>query len=233
VLGEFADDYLHLDSKLPRTLWALIARPGHLTQAFLSGARARYVGPFKLYVLCSIVFFGLQALVQARHPPPVSPKADVPIEIKASEPAPGLAGFMERALKAKLDHKRPSEVNKMATRAAATYLPNGMLVLLPLVALLFKLLNRRRYYTEHFVFALHLHAVGYLAFALMIAAQTPRVGFPMILGLGLYVVIAFKRVYAQSWPRTLLKLGVVAVAYPLMLGTMVGAVVATGIWFGA
>jgi len=237
VLAEFADDYLHLDSKLPQTLWALLAKPGLLTVEFLAGRRARFVGPFKLYVLCSLLFFGVQALRSNWGPEPVpgaTQEKPIDFEAHAKDPDRSAFGrFIEHAVKAKLDHKRPSEIQKIAARAFSRFVPDGMLVLLPLVALLFKLLNRRRYYAEHFVFALHLHSVGYLAFTLMELAQGGLFALAVLAALGVSVVIAFRRTYAQSWPRTLLKLAVVAGAYPLMLSCMIGAVMVGGLWIGS
>jgi hypothetical protein len=237
VLAEFADDYLHLDSKLPQTLWALLAKPGLLTVEFLAGRRARFVGPFKLYVLCSLLFFGVQAL-RANWGPTPAPGAtqEKPIDFEAhakSSDTSAFGRFIEGAVKAKLDHKRPSEVQKIVARAFSRYVPDGMLILLPLVALLFKLLNRRRYYAEHFVFALHLHSVGYLAFTLMELVESGFFALAVIGALGASVVIAFRRTYAQSWPRTLLKLAVVAGAYPLMLSFMIAAVMVAGLWIGS
>jgi len=48
---------LELDSRVWRTLIPLITRPGKLTRDYLEGRRARYMPPFRTYLVLSIVFF--------------------------------------------------------------------------------------------------------------------------------------------------------------------------------
>jgi hypothetical protein len=51
------EDLTHADSRLWRTLAALLFRPGYLTREFLAGRRARYLPPVRLYLVISVVFF--------------------------------------------------------------------------------------------------------------------------------------------------------------------------------
>jgi hypothetical protein len=63
-LGEEAlDQLLSLDGKVLRTLQLLLFRPGMLTTEFLAGRRVQYVSPLRLYLLCSLLFFTLAALM--------------------------------------------------------------------------------------------------------------------------------------------------------------------------
>jgi hypothetical protein len=52
-----AEDLTHADSRLWRTLGALLGRPGYLTREFLAGRRARYLPPVRLYLVLSVLFF--------------------------------------------------------------------------------------------------------------------------------------------------------------------------------
>lgn len=52
-----AEDVTHADSRLWRTLAALLFKPGFLTREFLDGRRARYLPPVRLYLVLSVVFF--------------------------------------------------------------------------------------------------------------------------------------------------------------------------------
>jgi hypothetical protein len=61
-LTEAFEDLTHADSRLWRTLWSLIARPGYLTCEFLGGRRARYLPPVRLYLVLSVVFFLLTSI---------------------------------------------------------------------------------------------------------------------------------------------------------------------------
>ena len=56
VLREVLSDWLSLDSRLLRSLRALLV-PGRLTGLHLDGKRAPYVRPFRLYLLASLVLF--------------------------------------------------------------------------------------------------------------------------------------------------------------------------------
>jgi len=55
--GEAFESVSHADSRLWRTLWYLLARPGFLTREFFAGRRVRYLPPFRLYLVISLVFF--------------------------------------------------------------------------------------------------------------------------------------------------------------------------------
>lgn len=56
-LSEVAEDLTHADSRLWLTLEALVFKPGFLTCEFLAGRRARYLPPFRLYLVMSVLFF--------------------------------------------------------------------------------------------------------------------------------------------------------------------------------
>jgi len=57
LLQEAFGDLLELDSRLWRTLIPLAMRPGQLTRDYLEGRRARFMPPFRTYLVLSIVFF--------------------------------------------------------------------------------------------------------------------------------------------------------------------------------
>jgi hypothetical protein len=55
--SEAFESITHADSRLWRTLGYLLTRPGRLTREFFEGRRARYLPPFRLYLVISVVFF--------------------------------------------------------------------------------------------------------------------------------------------------------------------------------
>jgi hypothetical protein len=69
-VGHFAaegfESISHADSRLWRTLWYLLSRPGFLTREFFSGRRARYLPPFRLYLVISVVFFLVVGLPEGK-----------------------------------------------------------------------------------------------------------------------------------------------------------------------
>jgi len=59
LTGELLDDVVRLDSRVARTLGALIFKPGFLTREYFLGRRARYSPPVRFYLIVSFLFFFL------------------------------------------------------------------------------------------------------------------------------------------------------------------------------
>lgn len=57
LLTEVLDGLFGIEGRLWRTLPPLMFQPGKLTKSYLSGVRARYVMPFRLYLTASVLFF--------------------------------------------------------------------------------------------------------------------------------------------------------------------------------
>lgn len=57
LISDAFGDLLELDSRLWRTLIPLLTRPGHLTRDYLEGRRARFMPPFRTYLVLSVIFF--------------------------------------------------------------------------------------------------------------------------------------------------------------------------------
>ena len=117
------------------------------------------------------------------------------------------------------------------------YLPVAMFFVLPLYALMLKVvyLARRRFYAEHLVFSMHIHTIVFVVFAFMLL--TPGSwpdwvdGVPQ-LALAAYYFIALKRFYGTGVIATLLAFGFLLVAYSLLLAvTLAGALTAVILLF--
>lgn len=57
LISEAFGDLLELDSRIWQTLIPLLRRPGRLTRDYLEGRRARYMPPFRTYLVLSLIFF--------------------------------------------------------------------------------------------------------------------------------------------------------------------------------
>ena len=57
LVREAFGDLFEMDSRLWQTLVPLLARPGRLTKDYLLGRRARFMPPFRTYLVLSVVFF--------------------------------------------------------------------------------------------------------------------------------------------------------------------------------
>lgn len=116
--------------------------------------------------------------------------------------------------------------------AAVDNIPIMMVVLIPVLALMMKLLYplSRRYYVEHLLFVVHYHAFGFLLLTLLIIAQTlgsaitwlesPARWLAIACGfyLAAYLYVAMRKVYGQGRTATALKYLLLVIAYFACLG---------------
>src|SRR4051812_31214943 len=84
-LWEAIEALTHADSRVWLTLQPLLRRPGFLSREFFAGRRARYVQPLRLYLILSIVFFVLSALLSNRHGASSHPAVHVDGSVTASD----------------------------------------------------------------------------------------------------------------------------------------------------
>jgi hypothetical protein len=104
--------------------------------------------------------------------------------------------------------------------ATLEYIPRTMFVLVPLFAFFLKLiyLRRQRFYVEHFVFSLHVHAFAFLMFTPLLFLRGGPVPTLIMLWMPLYVFLAMKRVYGQGVLRTGVKFALLSTGYLLTVG---------------
>jgi hypothetical protein len=57
LISDAFGDLLEIDSRLWQTLLPLLIRPGKLTADYLQGKRARFMPPFRMYLVLSLLFF--------------------------------------------------------------------------------------------------------------------------------------------------------------------------------
>lgn len=123
------------------------------------------------------------------------------------------------------------EMQRTLVDAAQEQLPRMMFAMLPIFALLLKLLyaRRGRYYVEHFIFSLHFHAFVFLLLTVYMGLEyVPGVagsglGAGVTIWMLLYLFIAMKSVYGQGVVKTALKYFTLLWAYffTLLTGFMV------------
>lgn len=127
-------------------------------------------------------------------------------------------------------------------------LPQTMLVLLPLFALVLKLVlyGSRRLYMEHLLVALHSHAFVFLDLIVLVAldalqtlARPQWPALAAILGgvatlagwwLLIYPLLMQKRVYGQRWGGAIVAYLGIGLIYSLMLALALGAVFVLSLW---
>ena len=67
LLHDALEEFLHFDGKIVQTLRTLVTRPGQLTVDVVSGRRARYIAPLRLYLTVSVLFFAWNLWRSLRH----------------------------------------------------------------------------------------------------------------------------------------------------------------------
>jgi hypothetical protein len=237
-IREYGYQYLGPKGSLWRTLALLLARPGLLTQEFLQGRRRRYLHPFRLYLVVSVLFF-LLAGVAARFKAPIEVQAvdqvhgGVAVELDGGKPEVSIARQIDcdpaSWLCAQVQRRYdlgPRELQRELAQLPARfigYLGYGMFVLMPLFALLLMAAYRRRrlLYAEHLVFTLHLHTFWFIGMG--VVAVTPAgVDTVALLWLAAYGLLALQRVYCGRWLPLLARAAALTLAY-LLLAALVAA----------
>jgi hypothetical protein len=120
-------------------------------------------------------------------------------------------------------------------------LPKAMFVLLPLFAFMTRLAWRRTMprYPAHLYLALHLHAAWFAALALMTVltmfvtslSVIAVAGFVMLAYILWYGLVAVKRVFGESWFRTIAKAAAVGIVYGVVLNAATLAILGYAIVF--
>jgi Protein of unknown function (DUF3667) len=245
-LQQFGGAYFSTEGALWRTLKLLLFKPGELTRQYLAGRRKHYVLPLRLYLtisLATLLVVRLAGSVEVNLQPEASKEIAKAGNNLVINLGGGQAGLREgvffcdnlpawvcKRFKRRIDidpKAMSSEIGFIKERFLGN-LGGAMFLLLPAFALSLKLayLGRRMRYTEHLVFALHVHAFWFLA--LMVAMSgVDWLVLVLMLGVPVYTLLAMKRVYGgRLWPR-LLRAALVSVLYGVVL---TAAVVGVGLF---
>lgn len=242
-LQQFGGAYFATEGALWRTLKLLLLRPGELTRQYLAGRRRHYVLPLRIYLSISLVVL-LALRIAAGWNIDEALQVDLG-DRKATVNAlvfgetrvglndgvffcEGLPAWLCKRFQRRLDVDPKAllaQIPQLGERIVAN-LGAAMFVMLPAYALWLKLLylNRRLRYTEHLVFALHVHAFWFVALALTVFGPG-WVGTVTTFAVPGYTLLAMRRVYGGRWWPLLLRAGVIAALYGLLLLVVSVAVV--------
>lgn len=244
MLKEAIEDQLSLNAALPRTLRALVLKPGFLSAEYIDGRIQRYIPPFRLYLVTSVVFFlllsflarGGSGVVDYGDGVDVNDTTATVLELfqRGDTTAEGVprnrrfapihTGWSEldslaNSRAREVADQPPGELGRYITGTILQRVPTAVFLMLPLYALLLFVLffRRRRFYVEHFVFALHTHAFAFVLFTLTLLGQKlPWAGGLLTLWMFVYGFLALKRFYGQNWFLTLVKYGVLGFLYSIV-----------------
>jgi hypothetical protein len=193
--------------RIRHTLVTLVVHPGQLTAEFRDGKRARSVSPWRLAINVVTFFFVLSFVTDFRV-----------ANLARQDPGGALAGVINEA--ASLAHVDVTTYTERIDRRFDAIYTVMVVLLVAITALSARLTHWRpgTRWSVHFVFALHLIAWSFiLNFAYLVAmrvfkqpafmvakdASVTAVGAMLLLLVILlqfgYVLVAFRRVYADSW----------------------------------
>ena len=235
------NDLFTFDNRFWRSFVILLARPGELTLRYMGGKRARYIPPARMYLFVSIVFFFVLSAVAGIDDGParvdgtdgagmVAAAAD---SLQAEEvDVTGLDGFEAGMVHGVLAGDEFEVEKEALVDTLFDLAPKGMFLLLPLFAGLLALLYWRsdRVFVEHLIFSLHFHTLIFVAFLLDLVVPWEWLDLLVALVPPVYLFLAMKRVYAQSWRKTWLKHFLLVSAYNVVLVVVLATVVGGSIW---
>jgi len=253
---QFGGAYFSTEGALWRTLILLLLKPGELTRRYLAGRRKHYVLPLRLYITLSLTAL---LLMRLDTPTAIKLGGEAGVEVgkvsEISRPAEftvldfgdgrragmdngrfyceKLPAWICSPLRARLDLDAKSfarELQLWPERFLSRW-GTAMFLLVPIFALLHKLVyfSRRLRYTEHLVYALHMHSFWFLALALSLLPQ-PATALA-VAAMPIYGVLAARRVYGGGWIGTLARTFVIAAIYGVVLGAALGVVTAWAFFF--
>jgi hypothetical protein len=202
---ELTHETLHVDGRIYQSIRRLLLSPGFLTREYVQGRRARWISPIRLYLIFSVGFFALSALTGFRVGLNNAQREQGSTFSfgTAREEVVSISADDDEAKK--LGFENAAAMQQAVNRALLAWVPRVMFVLLPLFALLVALAYRRvdRNYLHHLIFALHVHAAWFAAYAAGKAVELASrpIGQALqrlvIIFAAVYVVLAFRRVYGK------------------------------------
>ncbi|MBB2484492.1 DUF3667 domain-containing protein [Mitsuaria sp. WAJ17] len=237
-LQQFGGAYISTEGALWRTLKLLLTRPGALTADYLRGKRRSHVLPLRLYLTISVLTLALLRLLG--HAPFSEESAERTRQALQTGSysvvriPPLVLGMEQRHFtctalpdwycvraRTRLEQDPGAVVQALqaAPEQVIASMGRAMFVLLPVFALLLKLLQWRRdgsglRYTEHLVFALHLHCVWFLSLWLVALPALLPLGGLWNLG---YTLLALRRVYGRGWLGTAWRATLLLLAQAVLL----------------
>ena len=248
-MQQFGGAYLSTEGALWRTLKLLLLKPGELTRQYLAGRRKHYVLPLRLYLTVSVlVLLSVRLLSVVGNAIEIDLKSNAIARnqnqrnftiLGLGEEGQGIGvkdgvfycntvpQWMCKRVQRRFTTEPQAlagELDDFKDRFVGNLGP-AMFLLLPCFALWMRwvYLSRRLRYTEHLVFALHVHSFWFLAMALVFTGK-PWLAGPASLAIPIYTFLAMKRVYGGRWWPRLLRGALVSLLYGVVLSVALGLV---------
>lgn len=228
LVGHFVSDYLHFDSKFFRSIVPLFVKPGFLTKEFWEGRRVKYIHPLRIFFFVTILFavsstlfykkFGDTIRSGINMSPDLARISDSQLDSLSDRDTLYL-GTSKKFVSVKEIRKRKIDDARMVKKLHAgvdlvfVNLKYVTFLLLPIYALIFKILYKRRrnFYVDHLMYTVHLQAFSYCLFGVMFLIpfllhdSISWLRQICLLILLIYITISLRYLYKQPWWKTILK----------------------------
>ncbi|MBK8556214.1 MAG: DUF3667 domain-containing protein [Lewinellaceae bacterium] len=207
-LREMFEHFTHFDSKLLRTLWLLVSKPGQLSVDYLGGKRKPYVAPLQLFIVVNILFFLFYGQSDM-----LAPRFEYVYNGKTRDWSGQLVKDQIDTYAQEHNISSPQAIERMDEKISR-YTKAGLYFYIPLLALALMLLYYRKYpyYACHLVFTTHwftffLFFFGFFAPLVVWTLKIKEAPLLMVLFSMLlpYVYLSQKRFYGQTWLPTAIK----------------------------
>jgi hypothetical protein len=207
---EFISHTFNLDSRFFRTIKFLLFMPGRLTSEYFLGRRETYISPFKLYLVISMLYFltftiqyffhDIKQGVELVGSSIEAEKADSLVTIPLEKPA-------EKSAIEIFSNDIQIDQNEVISAFTESF-PRIMFFLLPLAALILKILyNRKKFlYYQHLIFLIHIHTFFFLTMIINRIISYDDVQITILICTVAYLYIAAKIFYQQSALKTIFKM---------------------------
>ncbi|MBL7113348.1 MAG: DUF3667 domain-containing protein [Bacteroidales bacterium] len=250
-------EIFNLDRSIVKTIIPFLFKPGFLSSEYMAGRRKKYLSPVKFYLFMSIVFFFIAreasnvpnsesetirfTLGSDSNQTVITDDSSL-VEILGSDSLYyGMASPVdsldeeayERSEKIRNNALKALNNKEMLINEFYKFISYNLFILMPIFALLLKLLyiRRKRYYIEHLVFSINMHSFALfllsvlLSLKLIIKGNDDYVSL-LFLIVPVYFTIGMKRFYKQSIFKTLVKEFILALIYSILLiASLLGAAI--------
>lgn len=274
IMHDVLGDVFTFDSKFFKSFVPLLLKPGFLTNEYLSGKRASFIFPFRLYLFITFLFFFIITVNTMIDKNYFESGNDIIPVGDSTETTTGIdkdsvksmidsyAVFLPAEkideIKANIDSTYEANSDTMISSVKNTgfdiegipensffsylqkkgeYLsnredgqqifwkelinntPKVLFILLPIFALMLKLLYFRRkiYYIEHLIFSLHFHTYVFINLILAVFFPYWHVILFVILSIFTNLFLSLKRVYGQSGIKTFIKMNLLLGTYSFIM----------------
>lgn len=263
LFSDFLEELLDVDSRVLKSLRLLFTSPGFLTAEYVKGRRVSYLPPVRIYLVASVLFFlsltlsnmipdvqeseffkeitetgsldkALDSALTARENALTS---DVVFSEKSGlvpiDPDSSQSGMTISLGEGQYDVEQGDFLSDFSDNFAKM-----MFLLLPVAALQLKVLywRRKKLYIEHLIFSLHVHAFIFSLLILTVILNYKLVMWFVILASLVYIYMAMKNYYGQSYPKTATKMLLLLLSYGIttvLVMTLTLVVTAVGLVVGS